>query len=483
MRKAGMRVGAWYALGCALFLVATLMPAASGTTALGPVIVPVSQWAFGADHTVTASGVSADGTATYSVHASLGWHTILTQTNLTNQQFQVEANRTMVGSLFVTYCRPDCSHPIGTANISEHAWQTVIAYATFTTNGFVHTANGWAPAIAIQNSTVTALGNLTLAESLVWHSLRGTLSAHAHLDVASSAATSVAFTPALGLVPDPLGPTEWNASSTYTASGSWALAGAITKTDFSGVTVTTPISVAPNHLSAHGNVTVTGSVLGSTNLDGGWSSTAVALHIGGPFSAWEGFLLIPIGADLFGGGSTVPWGAQATGAQLASTSAVDVGARGSVAHLPILASVTSYAPRSTASGSVAVPTTALVGSATLSTDVLPPDGPAATTIQAQPESVASAQQGVQCLLVGCAGPHGSTPRPFAPLLGIGLVIVVLAAFVAVVAKRQPPRTPPASPNAALYPQAGAAVTPRAPTRVPPTEPPSEAAEDPLGHLW
>lgn len=442
-------------------------------------------WAYGAARSVNASGTAADGNTTYAIHGFYGWNTVLTQRNESATNFQLEVNRTVGASLFVNYCRPDCSSPSRSLNITERAWETQLAFANFTTAGTVNTSSGPAPALAILNSTVSEKGKLSEAAEGRVTTLRGTIAtASESLSIFSFGRTSVSFQPPLGLFPTAGNATSWSAASSYSASGSWTVTLSTQVTTFYGVTNSASQSFPGSFTGLSGTIELNGSTGAGTRLTNGAAVAPVTLTLNGPFTSWEGFILVPNAADLFAENSA-SWRGEPAGGQIASTQTVDVATAGSVGHFPFLASSTRYLASSTDAGTVSLDSG--VGSSVASTPLPPPagsangsevDGPAPLTIQAEPEPTGVAQGNSQCLITGClSNSTGGVLR------GVVVLLVVVAAAAVIgltVVKRQPPRRAPPSPNARLYPQGSAANSPSAPATGFPT---GESVEDPLAHLW
>ncbi|MCI4358144.1 MAG: hypothetical protein L3J95_00745 [Thermoplasmata archaeon] len=443
-------------------------------------------WAYGAERSFSATGTAADGNTTFNLHASYGWNTILTERNGSAGTLQVEVNRTVGASLFVTYCRPNCVAPTRSLNITEHVWESEIVFANLSASGTVYQNGTPTPAFALENTSVVQRGNLTESALAVINTLHGKATASEHFWANSQGSASVSFAPFLGLFPTTLGAAGWNSTAQYSASGSWSVSTACRSDSFFGVHSSATNVYPGGFSSARGTVALTGAVIGSQLLGNGLSTTQVGIVVTGPFTTWEGFILVPNQADLFSS-NTAPWRARAADVQLASTQAIDVDGLAAVGHLPILASAARYQPSATDSGNVSlesgVAAAVGVGNPGAPPGSGPTDGPSAATIQAQPESPSLAQSNSNCLINTC----GSGSGPTALVRGIAIGVVVAATVLAgaiVIVKRQPPRKEAPSRNARLYPQ-GTAVPPPSPPRtngVGKAVPDSDAS-DPLGNLW
>jgi hypothetical protein len=479
-----LRRGGLVAAGALFVALLAAVPASAGPapSSASPTASGTS-WAYGANHSLSATGTAADGNTSYSLHAYYGWNTVLTQTNGTKGSFEVEVNRTVGASLYVEYCRPDCSSPARSLNLTEHVWQSVVGFANMT-DGVVYTNGAAVPGIALENSSLTQRGNLTETATALVHTLRGKVTASESLWVASEARTSVLFQPSLGLLPSEADVTQWNSSATYAATGVWSVVSTLASDPFIGTRSSSSQSYPGSFSTAQGTVSVNGTDLGPTTLSNGLSTSEVELEISGPFTVWEGFILVPNASDLMAPGPA-PWQADAVGSQYAVTQVIDVAGGGGLGHLPIVASATRYQPGATDQGSLSLESgvSDSVGSTQPggSSSIAPMDGPAATTIQAEPESPSAARANSNCLIVQC-GPSGGSNLPRG-LLAIAVIVVAAVVAAVVIVSRQPPRKEPSSRNSGLYPPvvAPAPSAPSSPNRGP--SPPGDRPSDPLGNLW
>ncbi|MCI4360362.1 MAG: hypothetical protein L3J91_01525 [Thermoplasmata archaeon] len=374
--------------------------------------------------------------------------------------------------------------PSISGNVSVRAWQRQEGFANLTTNGVV-TVNGTVvPALALLNVTDRTQGNVTESVYEAVHGLLNTRTTEYYFSVNASSAVSVAFAPALGIVPNTLSPgLVWNSTSTFDATGTWSAEYSYHHLPLTG----TPIEF---HGPISGQVTRTGTVslhgtdLGPVVLNGGLATDAAAITIDGPFHFYEGFLLVPGNTDVAGGSSGSAWSSYQNDSAEAATGALNIGARTS--HLGLLASSSSYAPQSSSPSTVG----AVVGSSPATTGSVAPRfapmsaGPSGGgVLQAQPESVGAAEQNSTCLVGGsCVSPLGNAPgRALPGLLGVLVIGLLVGTIVvmAVVVERRRSTPPPVHPNAQLYPTVS---VPAAGSRAPP-RPEESSDDDPLGHLW
>jgi hypothetical protein len=467
------------------FLMVFVLPVGMASAA-APNLTPgpaYTVWAYGAVRTVDFTGASGQG-FTYEGHATYGYSVILSQTNLTNQTFELTVNRTMGASLAVEYCFPNCQHPSVTANVTHKAWEAVNDYANFTTNGTVSENGQNASAIALMNSHSIIVGNLTdVAQGPMRTSY---LSAHV------TASASVNFATPLGLFPNTLTtPLTWSSSSAYTASGSYTIAYL-----YSFIGPHTVIHIGPGtstgSVARNGTVTVTGSTTtgpsGAVDF-GGLSYLNVSLNVEGPFQAREGFILVPNEVDLFANGGSSVWNENESGGTTVQMTSLYY-RPGNLAHLGIGGSEWLYGASSLNPGVAAFAMPGTGGTQTLAgtgvTQIAAgADDVGSTPVQGVPVNVDQAQGYQGCLISGGGCPASSSPRSLLPFIGIGILAVIIAAVVAsvvVAGRRRLP--PPVYPNAKLYPPGVSEKSPPLPSARPATDRRAPTAEDdPLSNLW
>jgi hypothetical protein len=485
------RTASVVAVPVALFVLLASAPGIGAARAAPPTTASelpagTSQWAYGANYTATGTWTNSSGGYSASLTAYYGWQTILTQTNQSSSSFTLQIQRTTAVDYWLTFCKPGCSNPTWTGNMTFKAWESEVGFANLTTNGSV-TENGVSvPALALENESNHIHGNVTEAVNAAYHGILIVHTASYYFSVNASSNVSLEFTPALGLVPNTLTTgAAWNSTSGFVGSGGWSAAYDYVHVPIAGTTihVAGPIS---GQVSGSGNVALEGVDDGSVTLKNGVSTTAVALAIAGPFHIYEGFLLLPSQSDLLGAGANA-WSSYQNDSAATATATTDFGSRG--AHLGLLASATSYSPQPT-SQSTLVDSSPLPATASGPSPAAMPGGgstPGGAVVQGQPESVPSSMNQTHCLIAGnCANPGGAgipamKHSGLVAVLVIGLLVGTLVALAVVVGRRRSVPPPP-SPNARLYPPVSAS---SAPPRVgkAPAGSPDEAEDDPLGHLW
>ncbi len=427
-------------------------------------------WAWGGVRAVAFSG--AAGSYTYQGTAVFGVTVVVNQTNLSATTYSLNVTRTIGAILNVTFCAPNCRHPVGVATLAYHKWEVASVVSTLTTAGSVTGSSGSEAAIALNNSSGSVSAHVR--ESAMYRHL-GVAELEHNLSANLSAKWELNLTPGLGLIPLNLSAnSSWTSSSSYTLVGSamW---------NYTEV-IAGPLALEPVNVTVPGNATLNAS--GEVDLAGSYSGAGVTFgHVSYPavnvtitsaegFTLREGFLLLPAPADLFGTAAPA-WSASETGSATATSSTVEVAAHlRSGDHLGFVASGLVF--RSNASNLAA-------GSGGAVAAAAPAASGNSTFVQASPESVSQATSGGNCLSSGLGCPSvGAPPRG---LLGAAIVIgaVAVASIVAValvVDRRRLP--PPPYPHASLYPP-GAGFPGTAPS--PPSPPPPAPDDDPLGHLW
>lgn len=462
------------ALSVGMILVATFvgvaLPAAGQSVASAS---GVQQWAYGAHTNLTTSWTNATGS--YQLAGFFGWDVLLTQTNTSANSFELTAQRAMALQFSLTACKIPCGTTDASASVAYRAWESETGTANFTQAGYVYENGVAQPALAIVNATDVVSGGVVENWSAALHALLLQRTVSGALNVTAGAHLAVNFSPALGLAPISSSPGDvWNASSHFEAEGGWIASAAYVRTPWNQTSLRGSGSLSGN-VSGSGSVAIAGTDAGPLTLADGTATEAVSLTVFGPFALREGFLLLPVEADPFGGGGEA-WSTYANGTAQAATSMLDLA--GHVPHLGLLASATAFAPQP-------APASALGPQPLVSPTPSATDG--AGVVQAQPESVSQSQAGIGCLVAGtCPTPTipGQTGRTNV-LGGIVLVGAILAVgiLVAVLIAERRRLPPPRHPNAALYPP-GVALSPAPPS--PPATPPRGTPpppEDPLGHLW
>ncbi|MFY9717789.1 MAG: hypothetical protein WAK40_07670 [Thermoplasmata archaeon] len=437
-----------------------------------PAASPSPSWAYGELKTIDYHGSA--GLYTYEGSATLGFSVVFNETqNATDGVITVNALRTIGALVNVRYCLPDCSSPRIVANVSYHAWETTNAWANLSTSGTVTEPHGTAAGLALNNSSVGVTAKLRESAD----SMNGAVVlSDRSLEVNVTGRLSVNLTPSLGLYPLNLSVGDtWNSSSVFNASGKIAWSSFYTAF---GTHVGTPVKTSQSGTamkSGNGTIAVAGSYGAGTDFSYlGTAYPAADLTLSGPFSLFEGVILVPATADLFASGAH-PWSSEQDGSAVVSSAVLDVHpGKYFHGHLPIVASgfylqtaasnvATDLAPAESPRFPAATPTASSDNS---------------TFVQGNPETVAQAHSGQTCLITGAGCPLAAGPKSllrFFLLVGSVAVVAVLVG-VAVAARRRPPV--PVYPNSALYPP-GTTVT-KAPTPAPAPKP---AEEDPLGHLW
>lgn len=371
----------------ALFLTAVLLPTAASATALHPAVVGSPQsWAYGASSWQNDTALSSAYTET--VRTYVGIQVITSMTNTSSTVYEMQTVETVAESYFVQYCQPSCSAAQTTENYSEHYLEVVNEWANLTRAATVTEGSTKAAAFGILNATSAYSENLTefylgLKGSSIWYT--------GHYDLEYTAATSIAFTPALGLIPvtSSTGLT-WNATSAYSASGGWLESYSYYFTEPTiGYNASDSLPSYSGSDTYTGNESVYGRDLGPVTLSGGATARSIDLSYSGAYDIALGYLLTPSGNEIFEGNSG--WSVGITPAAVAA-STVDVATSGGSNTPEIIGAQTNWTvgpstpPGSAGSGGspgqVSVPTNT-------------------GNLQAQPEPLPYAQATSRCLVGSC----------------------------------------------------------------------------------
>lgn len=437
----GRTMGLLIAIGTLLGM-AIVLPAVAPVAQASP--APFSggttqQWAYGAEKWANASVTMPNGS--YNLHAFFGWQVVLSATNTTSTTVAVEAQRTVAASLFASYCAPNCASPTITGNLSFRAYEQDTGFANFTTAATVYENGTAMPALGILNASAESRGAVNESFAVTFPHNGSTYSATASVSATGGAHASVAFTPALGLVPWNVAPNvTWNSSAAYAASGQWAFHWAASRTTLLGSTATAGGSPSGS-VNTTGSVDLAGTDLGTVTLNNGATVPVIVLALSGPFDDAEGIILVPHDFDLFGGG-VHPWDGHALGAATFATSRVDLFVDAGHRHVQVVAGASAYARADSSLGPIGG----------VSPAVQPLAAPAPNSVQAQPESVPQAQQSSNCLVNVCGtGAASHAPASLAgSVLVIGLLIGLIVGTVGAIEWRQWSRRPSAHPPTPGY---------------------------------
>ncbi|HEY6238471.1 MAG TPA: hypothetical protein VIZ68_04725 [Thermoplasmata archaeon] len=440
-------------------------PASASSVALSG--ASSQQWAYGAQKWANVS--LNFGNATYTAHAFFGWQVVFTATNTSATTVMLEAERTMAGSFYADLCSPSCTNPAAQGNLSIVGWEKDAGFANLTTTGTVYENGTPFPAVGLLNASAQADGNISerLTASLATPAFNG--SASTSLFVAGAAHSQVSFPHSLGLVPYNLSPgLAWNSTSAFSASGGWSIDVVYAHTGFAGTTTNASFSPSGT-VQGNGDVALHGYDAGTIVLDNGRTVPVITLVWTGPFDNVDGIILVPHDFNMFGSGEHA-WAADSLGSQAVSTANLDLTVDDSH-HLQIVAAASSFDSSDTSLATAATP---IAGPAPAA-----PSGASASVVQAQPESVASAQQSSNCLVGQCSGPAAKAGFGGLGLaLLVGLVVLVVVGTVGVIEYRVWARRRAARgrvgplPAVTSWPPPGASMGPPPNGQLPPpTEPP------------
>jgi hypothetical protein len=413
------------ALMMTLVIPALALPASATPVAAAGPANAASQWAYGTEKWVNVTITLPN--ATYSAQSFFGWHVVFTATNTSNTSIELEVQRAMLATYHASLCSPNCSSPSLQGNLSVRGWEKNTAFANLTTSAQVFENGSAAAALGLLNASSQTSGNLTEALSVTTAFGGASHTASANFDLAGHASSSIAFAPALGLVPWNLtSGLSWNATSAFTAQGAWSLAYAWTRTTFAGAHLSGGGNPSGN-VNASGSVAIFGKDLGTITLNNGKTVPVIGLLVLGPFDDLDGVILVPHDFDIFGGMDHA-YGHFVLAGEAIATSKVDLFVDAIHHRVIFEAAATTDGPQDAS-------LVTAVGGSTASGPAAAPAGPAPTEFQAQPESVPTAQQASNCLVGSCPSSAASAASGWAFVLVIGLVIAAVLGTVSVVEYR------------------------------------------------
>ena len=301
--------GAWIAVGVVLLLALAIVPTVAGATnpATNARVAPAAtsspcatgsssgggghpsdaQWAYGGQG--WSNWTFTFGNVTVSYNSSFGWTVVFTVvSNATTGVTMLEEQRTLGITVWSNVTKPDRS-----IAYFYHAVEVDGAFANITNHSTVYVKDSPVPALGILNASVAACSALEQTLRIT----NQTATRTASLNVTGVAGASVAFTPSLGLIPLNLtGVYIWNSSATATVAASWNVSFAYTKLDGSSGS-----GSKAGSLSGTAEVYLTGyRCWAHHEFSDHQARLGVVLDLQGPFSAYDGFILLPRSFDFFG---------------------------------------------------------------------------------------------------------------------------------------------------------------------------------------
>lgn len=411
MAKIGGK-GAWAATaGVALLLAFVVVPALSGAASAAPVVSasvdPANQWAYGGQGWSNNTVILGNTTITWD--GMFGWVVTLNVTQTAPGVWMVKEQRTVGITISASF-----TDPLHHGTYNYHAQTVDTAFANVTNQSTVYVDDAPVAALGILNASVSETAAIT-------QSISATFGGHtnsASLDVAGSANASVSFNPSLGLIPLNLtGVDEWNSSATATAAADWNLSWTWVNSGFGGTSGTGTGSKAGN-LSGSYVVSLTGFRVAIAHpFDDHKARVGVLLVLEGPFDAYDGFILVPHGFDLFGNAAH---GYDSLALGSASISSETLGLSPGPGGLAVTAADQTFGSADTAVNAQASPVTV--------------DSPAGSpspgaTVQGQPMSMAQAQSVAQQLVSGVGS---SAVKGISEAFAAVVVVLVVATVVGTV---------------------------------------------------
>lgn len=299
---------AWIATGVVLLLALAVVPTVAGASshdlaagvtaasASGPCSgartstgapLPDTQWAYGgqgwSNWTFTFRNVSI------SYNSSFGWTVVFTAvSNATTGITMLEEQRTLGITVWSNVTKPNL-----TVAYFYHAVEVDGAFANVTNESTVYVDDQPVPALGILNASVAACSAIDQSLQVA----NETTTRMASLNVTGVAEASVGFSPSLGLVPLNLtGVKMWNSSSTATSAASWNISYSYTKLNGASGS-----GSQAGSLSGTAQVNLTGYRCSAQHpFTDHKSRQGVVLVLRGPFTSYDGFILLPRAFDFFG---------------------------------------------------------------------------------------------------------------------------------------------------------------------------------------
>ncbi len=397
------------------------------------------QWAFGGNETTSYSCVTANctafdgnGTTVYSIsiHLSVRWVVIYSETNVSATQTEIQGKAAIGVSASYAFsaCIANGTAPCNSDSFSASlAGSEVSEGSTNVTPGTVNlTAGAGAPsrvaALAVSNAGSHVAFNLSGSLSISEPSIG---SESLSFDLGASEASTVTFTPSLGIVPvSPATGDAWTASSAFSGLGTYK----------GGYSVSAGVDSVSNwsksiKVPASGTLTANGTDLGPVVLYDNYTKPAktitaqvISIAFGsGNYSATDGWIFFPtaVYTDALGLGSLVS----------APSGPVPLAGVPSSSVIATSAETADYAGSS-----------GFVGSSDTGSNALPNGtyGSLSVKLHAGPEPVSVANGQYSAITAGPA----STPFPLLLVLGIAAAVIVVVGVGLYAWRRSARRRPP-----------------------------------------
>jgi len=412
MAKLGGTKGWLVLTGVAVLVALAAVPVFAGAASASPAPISAANtspnpWAYGGMGWSNNSIIIGNDELTW--NASFGWTVIFTVTDTSATTFEVEEQRTVGVDLSATFSSPNAS-----AAYSFHGDEVDAAFANLTNASTVYSGGSAIPALGLINDSTDSSAALAESISLTQHGVTKSST----FDLSATAQTSAAFSPALGLVPLNLtGVSEWNSTATVVPSASWNVTYSWANNGFGGQTGS-GTRYANGTLSTPGTVNLTGydmtRTYGVPPFADHVPRNAIVLIVQGPLGNYDGFVFVPRGFDIFGGGNTAYQSEQLGSASIsAQTLYVSQGPQGPM----MTAGATTFGASTSAVNTLEIASGGALPAAAATS-------PGATVVGA-PMSVSQAQAENSCLTNGCSAAA-------APFLGVGLIVVIAGIAVAAV---------------------------------------------------
>jgi hypothetical protein len=302
----------WVAVGVAILagvafvpaLTATMSPSTAPTVAADPVNAPCAttsghlppgpsvaassdpSWSYGGQGWWNFS-YNFDGT-TVTYNSSFGWTVNFTVTQTSPGIWSLEEQR-MLG---ITILK-NVTNPKVTWIYCYHSQENDAAFANITNGSTVYVNGQPVPALGIVNASAAAASSIDQTLSI----MNATETRQASLSVMATANASVMFTPSLGLIPLNLtGIWQWNSSAVANYGAGWTFSYAYTE-----LNGTSGSHSKSGSLGGSATVNVSGHRVAPFHAFSDHKTRlGVVLMVQGPFSAYDGFILVPHSFDPFG---------------------------------------------------------------------------------------------------------------------------------------------------------------------------------------
>jgi uncharacterized membrane protein YgcG len=293
-----------------------LLPASSAGATVSPLGQPPQIWSAGGQGSGNWSYPSSE--ANFSGVASWSWNETITATNTSTNVTQLESEFVATYTSTSTFCYPNCTAPTYLTNYTTAVGTARTAFLNLTTNASVYENGSASPALGALNASVAVVRTIGSSFTCQAHMVRwwwgcgwgngssSNRSFATSVNGSELSTASVAFTPALGLIPwNATANLTWNSTSAFVAAGGWNDSFYFQSNSSSGAARSAWWNWS-GAVNRSGNEAAHGRDLGNVTGPNNSTVQGIRLCVGGRFDFASDLFPTVIGSDLFNN-ATANW--------------------------------------------------------------------------------------------------------------------------------------------------------------------------------